>query len=59
MAEKHIDIADIYDNPTQHMTLAGVFWYVGIDLIPLRIATTGRGRYGYKDNDLYAVRCMG
>ena len=59
MAEKHIDIADIYDNPAQHMTFAGIFWYVGIDLIPLRTATTWRGRYGHQDNDLYAMRSMG
>ena len=43
MTEKHIDPADVYDNPAAHMTLAGVFWYAGIDQIPLR-ATIRRGQ---------------
>ena len=36
MTEKNIDIAKIYDNLTQHMTVKGVFGYVGIDVIPFR-----------------------
>lgn len=28
--------AEIYDNPVPHMTVKGVFGYVGIDVIPLR-----------------------
>ena len=59
MTEHNIDTSDVYDNPAQHMTFAGVFMYAGVDLIPLRIATTGRGRYGYKDNDLHEMRSMG
>ena len=59
MAEKHIDTSDIYDNPAQHMTLAGVFMYAGVDLIPLRIATTRRGRYEHQGDDLHEMRRMG
>ena len=59
MAEKHIDTSDIYDNPAQHMTFAGVFMYAGVDLIPLRIVTTERGRYEHHDNDLHEMRCLG
>ena len=40
MIEHNIDTADVYDNPAQHMTFAGVLGYVGIDLIPFR-ATIG------------------
>ena len=36
MTEKHIDIAEVYDNPAAHMTFAGVFGYVRVDLIPFR-----------------------
>ena len=43
MTEKHIDIAEVYDNPAAHMTLAGVFGYARIDLIPFR-ATIGRAQ---------------
>ena len=35
MVEHNIDTADVYDNPAQHMTFAGVFRYAGVDLIPL------------------------
>ena len=35
---KH-NIAEIYDNPAQHMTVKGVFGYVGIDVIPFRAVT--------------------
>ena len=59
MAEHNIDTADVYDNPSQHMTFAGVFRYAGVDLIPLQSATTGRGRYGHHDNDLHEMRSMG
>ena len=59
MAEKRIDTSDVYDNPASHMTFAGVFMYVGVDLIPLRITTTERGRYGHHDNDLHEMRSMG
>ncbi|NIA12153.1 MAG: hypothetical protein GWP10_21145 [Nitrospiraceae bacterium] len=43
MTEHNTDIADIYDNPATHMTFAGVFGYVRVDLIPFR-ATIRRGQ---------------
>ena len=43
MSKEYVDPADIYDNPAAHMTLAGVFRYAGIDLIPMR-ATIRRGQ---------------
>ena len=41
MTEHNIDTADVYDNPAQHMTFAGVFGYVRVDLIPFRATIRG------------------
>jgi hypothetical protein len=33
---KQHNSTEIYDHPAKYMTSAGLFWYVGIDIIPLR-----------------------